>query len=69
MRISPFDFLVYIYFQAKIVLYKNGAKVKEVEFDGQGSDMTSWLEQSRLLSSSWTDMTTTIGTNIFSIYG
>lgn len=55
--------------QVLIQLYKNKTVVKEIRFNGIGSNNTSWMAQDRLLSSSWTDMTPTSTSNSFSFDG
>ncbi|KAK6987276.1 hypothetical protein BgiMline_016964 [Biomphalaria glabrata] len=54
--------------QVALVLYKDNVKVKQVIFDGAGSNYLNWLTKARVLDSSWSDMKSQIG-NIFSIEG
>ena len=55
--------------QVRVQLYKNRTVVKEITFDGRGSNITTWMSKERLLTSSWTDMTPTQPTIVFSIAG
>ncbi|KAK7487376.1 hypothetical protein BaRGS_00021338, partial [Batillaria attramentaria] len=50
-------------------LYKDGIEVVYVEFHGVGSDLTSWFDSSRVLSSSFTDLTSSQTYNKFSVSG
>ncbi|XP_033626039.1 uncharacterized protein LOC117289152 [Asterias rubens] len=55
--------------QVKLSLYDDtGVKVKLV-FKGTDSDILSWFAKERLVSSLWSDLTTTATTNYFSIDG
>ena len=57
-------------FQVKLSLYKSGVAVKELEFDGEGSDIRSWFDVSKLTVSPWTDLSsTTTDFNFFSAEG
>ncbi|XP_074661824.1 uncharacterized protein LOC141914504, partial [Tubulanus polymorphus] len=53
----------------KLSLYTAGHEVAFLEFDGAGSDAINWFSKSRLLSSTWTDLTSDSPTNYFSIEG
>ena len=44
--------------QVKVALYENGVEKAHVIFNGSGSDYMSWFSQSRLIDSSWIDLTT-----------
>ncbi|KAK7102772.1 uncharacterized protein [Littorina saxatilis] len=55
--------------QVRIRLYRTDSVVAEMTFDGQGSTRISWLDISRLLTSSWTDMTSSSPHNCFSLTG
>eukprot|EP00058_Branchiostoma_floridae_P004971 XP_002590459.1 hypothetical protein BRAFLDRAFT_86325 [Branchiostoma floridae] len=48
--------------------YRQGTEVRELIFDGKGSDKMNWFSKERLISSPWTDLKTET-TNIFSIPG
>ncbi|XP_076448243.1 uncharacterized protein LOC143284966 [Babylonia areolata] len=51
-------------------LYKKGAKVVDVVFDGTGSDAESWMTPSRILQSLWTNLPKSSGSyNYFSLEG
>ncbi|XP_071785937.1 uncharacterized protein [Asterias amurensis] len=55
--------------QVKLSLYdQTGVKV-ELVFNGVDSDISSWFAKERLVSSPWSDLTTTTNTNYFSIFG
>uniref|UniRef100_A0A2C9M206 Uncharacterized protein n=1 Tax=Biomphalaria glabrata TaxID=6526 RepID=A0A2C9M206_BIOGL len=54
--------------QVALVLYKDNVKVKQVIFDGAGSNYMNWLTKARVLDSSWSDMKSQVS-NIFSIDG
>ncbi|XP_071785648.1 uncharacterized protein [Asterias amurensis] len=55
--------------QVKLSLYdQTGVKV-ELVFNGVDSDITSWFAKERLVSSPWSDLTTTTNMNYFSIFG
>ncbi|XP_055889379.1 uncharacterized protein LOC106073842 [Biomphalaria glabrata] len=54
--------------QVALVLFKDNVKVKQVIFDGAGSNYMNWLTKARVLDSSWSDMKTQVS-NIFSIDG
>lgn len=49
-------------------VYVNGSMVKYIMFNGRGSSWLNWFEESRVLDSSWTDLST-LKHNIFSIVG
>ncbi|XP_076466947.1 uncharacterized protein LOC143298123 [Babylonia areolata] len=55
--------------QVRLVLYKNGVEKEHVTFTGTGSDYVTWFSQSRIVESSWADLKTATGLNIFSIAG
>ncbi|XP_041365179.1 uncharacterized protein LOC121380431 [Gigantopelta aegis] len=54
--------------QVKVVLYKNGVAVANLTFSGTGTSSTSWFSQTKLISSSWNDMSTSTF-NYFSMEG
>jgi len=55
--------------QVTLVLYGDrGQRLAHVVFDARNSDPVTWFSQGRILTSSWTDLTT-LTTNIFSIPG
>ncbi len=54
--------------RARVHLYTGGTVVKYLEFDAQDSSLLEWFAQSRLLSSSWTDIVSETK-NYFSIEG
>ncbi|XP_074657297.1 uncharacterized protein LOC141910503 [Tubulanus polymorphus] len=55
--------------KVKLSLYAGGHEVAFLQFDGTGSDTINWFSKSRLLSSTWTDLTPHSPTNFFSIVG
>ena len=50
-------------------LYKNGVTVSEVIFNGTDSNMNSWFSPSRILSSTWSDVTPSQTYNVFNMEG
>jgi len=54
--------------QVAMVIFKDGSMVANVVFDGKGSTFLTWFTQARVVSSSWTDLTSTHA-NYFSIQG
>ena len=57
--------------QARVVLYKNGSKVRFLKFNAAGTDNINWFSQEKLMSSSWTDLKTFTASEMkyFDIYG
>uniref|UniRef100_K1QYW1 Uncharacterized protein n=1 Tax=Magallana gigas TaxID=29159 RepID=K1QYW1_MAGGI len=56
-------------FKVNVSLYKNGTKVAEVVFNGTGTNQESWFSPSKILSSSWSDVTLNQTYNFFSLEG
>ncbi|XP_034329117.2 uncharacterized protein [Magallana gigas] len=56
-------------FKVNVSLYKNGTKVAEVVFNGTGTSQVSWFSPSKILSSSWSDVTPNQTYNYFSLEG
>ncbi|XP_052705342.1 uncharacterized protein LOC128181112 isoform X2 [Crassostrea angulata] len=56
-------------FKVNVSLYKNGTKVAEVVFNGTGTSQESWFSPSKILSSSWSDVTPNQTYNYFSLEG
>ena len=54
--------------QAKVVVYKGQTPEKELLFDATGSDKLNWFSFDKLVTSSWTDISTE-PRNYFSIQG
>ena len=64
------NIILSIFFQVKVSLYKSGVAVKELEFNGRGSDLGNWFGVTKLTKSSWTDLTNaTTGFQHFSVAG
>lgn len=63
------DWLNYKIKYVKLALYEEKAEVAYVTFNATGSDMNSWFERSRVLSSSFPDLTSAALYNHFSIAG
>ncbi|XP_071785298.1 uncharacterized protein [Asterias amurensis] len=55
--------------QVKLSLYDQTGVQVEVIFNGKDSDISNWFDKERLVSSPWSDLTTTSHTNYFSIDG
>ncbi|XP_022338501.2 uncharacterized protein LOC111134027 [Crassostrea virginica] len=55
--------------QVQVRLYKNGVTVSEVIFNGTDSNMNSWFSPSRILSSTWSDVTPSQTYNVFNMEG
>jgi len=55
--------------QVAFVVYKDSQRVAHIVFDGKGSDTTSWFKESRIISSTWTDIKTDHTKNYFGISG
>ncbi|KAL5006655.1 hypothetical protein ScPMuIL_015461 [Solemya velum] len=55
--------------QVKIELYKDNKRTTYIIFNGTDSDMLNWFHQSRILASSWSDLTVGATYNKFSIEG
>ncbi|XP_071785294.1 uncharacterized protein [Asterias amurensis] len=55
--------------QVKLSLYDHTGIKAELIFNGVDSDITSWFAKKHLVSSPWSDLTTTATTNYFSIDG
>jgi hypothetical protein len=53
----------------KYAFYKDNKEVAYVKFNATGSNINSWFDKSRVLASSYTDLTATSVYNIFSIPG
>ncbi|XP_055889771.1 uncharacterized protein LOC106072155 isoform X1 [Biomphalaria glabrata] len=54
--------------EVALVIYKNNVKVKQVIFDGSGTNYINWFDKARVKDSSWIDMKTS-SANYFSIDG
>ncbi|KAK0064461.1 hypothetical protein Bpfe_006120 [Biomphalaria pfeifferi] len=54
--------------EVAFVIYKNNVKVKQVIFDGSGTNYLNWFDKARVKDSSWIDMKTS-SANYFSIDG
>jgi len=54
--------------EVAFVVYEGGQRVAHILFDGKGSDPTNWFSDSRLVSSSWTDIKGA-AKNYFSLVG
>ena len=50
-------------------MYKDGAEVANIVFNGGGSDLTTWFDPSRIISSIFSDVTATQTFTYFSIDG
>ena len=48
--------LVTCLFQVKLSVYKDGEEKHFIVFDGTGTDHVSWFSASKIVSSSWTDL-------------
>eukprot|EP00105_Crassostrea_gigas_P023738 XP_011443729.2 PREDICTED: uncharacterized protein LOC105339720 [Crassostrea gigas] len=55
--------------QVTLELYKYGSKVAFITFDGKDSNISDWFSSSRILDSSWSDVTPSTIYNSFSING
>ncbi|KAL5007023.1 hypothetical protein ScPMuIL_015829 [Solemya velum] len=55
--------------QVKVELYKNKKIATYIVFNGTDSNMFNWFHQSRILTSSWSDLTVGATYNKFSIEG
>ncbi|XP_060083121.1 uncharacterized protein LOC132562397 [Ylistrum balloti] len=55
--------------QVKFSLYTSGIEVVYITLNATDSDLTSWFSKERLLSTSFTDLTTNSTTNFFSLSG
>lgn len=53
----------------KFALYEERSEVAYVIFNASGSNMNKWFHSSRVVSSSWPDLTATAAYNYFSIAG
>lgn len=53
----------------KFAFYDRFHEVAYVIFSGNGSSLNSWFDKSRVISSSWPDLTSTSTYNVFSLYG
>jgi hypothetical protein len=53
----------------KYAYYENNQEVAYVIFNGAGSNINSWFDKRRVISSSYTDLTATRSFNLFSIAG
>ena len=54
--------------QVAFVVYRSGQRSAFVVFDGTGTDSQTWFSDTKVINSSWTDLTTT-SKNYFSIQG
>lgn len=57
------------YFKVTLELYKYGSKVAFITFDGKDSNISDWFSSSRILDSSWSNVTPSTIYNSFSING
>ncbi|XP_072030372.1 uncharacterized protein [Amphiura filiformis] len=55
--------------EVKVSLIKNGVVVKEILFDGTGSDHVSWFSTSKILASPWSDLDSATNTLLCSVEG
>eukprot|EP00105_Crassostrea_gigas_P043318 XP_019927466.1 PREDICTED: uncharacterized protein LOC105339732 isoform X2 [Crassostrea gigas] len=55
--------------QVTLELYKHGSKVAFIAFDGKDSTIENWFNSSRILNSSWSNVTPSTIYNYFSIKG
>jgi len=55
--------------QIAFVVYKEDQRVANIIFNGKGTDNMNWFTESRILSSTWTDMTVDHTKNYMSIHG
>ncbi|XP_061184824.1 uncharacterized protein LOC133192833 [Saccostrea echinata] len=53
--------------KVKLALNSQGKTLAFLEFDGKGSNLMNWFQNSRILNSSWTDMNKHGSYNVFSI--
>lgn len=53
----------------KFALFEENREVVHVMFNGVGSDVINWFDKTRVVSSSWSDLTAQHSYNIFSIAG
>ena len=61
--------LDYCILQVLFSVYKNGSEVNRIIFNGTGSTNLDWFAPSRVLSSTWTDLTAGQSYRYFSVYG
>ena len=45
-----------MFFEVRVVLYKNGSEVLSMSFNAVGTNRLNWFSQAKLLSSPWTDL-------------
>ena len=57
------------WFKVQVRLYKNGVTVSEVVFNGTDSNMSSWFSPSRIMTSTWSDVTPSQTYNFFNMEG
>ncbi|WAR31315.1 YL-like protein [Mya arenaria] len=55
--------------KVKVGLYKNNREVGYIIFNGVGSNYTNWFQSSRIMESTWSDLTPAAMYNVFSIKG
>ncbi|XP_052811302.1 uncharacterized protein LOC128238970 isoform X2 [Mya arenaria] len=53
----------------KFALYKDNLETAYIVFNGDGSTNTNWFNKTRVLESSWSDLTPDATYNIFSVIG
>ena len=53
----------------RITLYKDKVVAAMVTFDGQSSDRKSWMALSQIVTSTWTDLTSSSESNVLSLKG
>ncbi|XP_053386546.1 uncharacterized protein LOC123539080 isoform X2 [Mercenaria mercenaria] len=53
----------------KLALYNQDGEVAHVIFNGRGSDVNNWFDKKKIMSSSYSDLTSIDAFNIFSIVG
>lgn len=54
--------------QVKVEFYKDDDRVAYVIFNGVGSDMYSWFDETRITKSSWIDLDSGSDPDIFEIF-
>ncbi|WAR07157.1 hypothetical protein MAR_017115 [Mya arenaria] len=53
----------------KFALYKDNIETAYIIFNGVGSTITSWFDKTKILESSWSDLTPSATFNFFSVIG
>ena len=60
---------LFLFFEVRVVLYKNGSEVLSMSFSAVGTNRLNWFSQAKLLSSPWTDLKTASHLQHFDITG